>query len=125
MKSLRDITIQVRLTGKESAMIDSLSEKVYGGASRSDIIRRVVVERFNKAFPQYLQAKKVMVAVGVPKEEITNEQFCEMNGGKVEMTDAGLKCVQLYPSGARSSHMVTNREGILKTFKHIESLRKK
>ena len=110
--------VQVRMSTGELSMLNDLSEKVYGGARRSDVVRRVIAERFNKAFPIYLRAKKGNSAVGVPPEELTDDQFCEKWGGKVYASDAGPKCVI-----GNWEMMLTDRENIQKRGKQLVEIK--
>lgn len=87
----RENSINVRMTDGELAMVEALSKK-YGGISFSDVIRRVVEERFSKAFPMYTR-KNETAGVGVPPVELTKEQICEMKGGRIEKNGSGLVCV--------------------------------
>ena len=88
MRIKRSININLRLTDREKAMIDALAT-YYGGVSSSEVLRRTLAERFNKAFPAY--TKKISGA-GIPDEELSQEQICEMLGGKVTKDASGPVC---------------------------------
>ena len=93
--SNRPNTIQIRLTAREVAMIESLAGK-FGDIPKSDVVRRCVADRFKKEFPEYLRNKQ---SPGIPEEDLTPEQICEMLGGKVSNNESGPVCVG--PNGRR------------------------
>lgn len=93
----RNHSISVRMTDREASMVEAMAKK-YGDISFSDVFRRCVQERFSKVFPAYVK-KKDEIGAGIPDEELTQEQICEMLTGKVIKNDAGLACFE--PNGLR------------------------
>lgn len=108
--------VQVRMGDKDIAILDTLGEEVYGGAGRADVIRRVLTERFNKAFPPYLREKKKGKLVEIPEEELTPEQACEAAGGKVETVE-GVKMCVFKMSASMESHVPLTKPELFKKYK--------
>lgn len=82
----RSNTIQIRTTTGEQKMVESLCDRL-GGIPKSDLIRRLIQERFRKEFPVYIVNKK---GNNSPLEvNLTNEQKCERRGGKPVRDGAG------------------------------------
>ena len=124
MRQIKHNLVQVRMSTGELAVLDDLAEKIYGGAGRSDVIRRVISERFNKAFPMYLRGKVFNGPVGVSEEELTDEQFCEKWGGKVVNSEAGKMC-QLQSGGSLLKMLISDRTSIEKNAKKIQAFKKR
>lgn len=87
----RRINLQSRLTEGEVKMVEELV-KAYGGIDKSDLVRRLIQEKYRKEFPVYMvkgpERKKL------EEVALSDEQFCEQCGGTVfkDSVDGKLKC---------------------------------
>src|SRR3990167_9839458 len=88
--------LQSRLTDGEVKMVEALCERL-GGIKCSDMIRRLIQERYKKEFPVYMEKRGTITSLG---EDLTPEQICEMNGGKVYKGDNGMVMCGLTVGGA-------------------------
>ena len=107
MRIKREHSINVRLTSKEKAMVDALSDSL-GGLSDSDTVRQCIGDRFRKAFPHYVR-KGESAGAGTPKDELTQEQIVEMLGGRVMMYE-GVKHGE-FKQGAMVSRIILSMIG--------------
>ena len=112
--------VQFRVSDREWNMLTALCERF--GARTSEYVRGLLHEKFLKVFPKYTE-KKGRENPALQEEDLTDEQFCEMWGGKVMRTDAGYVCRQS-SGGGTYSNLVSNREGIKANGKMIAGLKK-
>lgn len=93
----RNKSLNIRLTDGELLMIQALSKK-YGDISFSDVMRRCVQERFSKVFPVYLEKSGYIKPLKIPEQQLTDEQYCESVGAKVESgTEGNIMCFVAKP----------------------------
>lgn len=83
--------VNICFDDQETVLLESLKNK-YGG-TLPQVVRDAVKFRYDKTFPPYARGKKGSEATAMtPEAELTNEQKCEMNGGKVIIRDGIPTC---------------------------------
>lgn len=76
--------LQIMVSDGEQKMIEQLCERF--SCNASELVRGYVRDQHKKVFPAYGAGKRIK-----PIEEvITDEQYCEMFGGRVGKNDAGI-----------------------------------
>lgn len=106
-------SINIRMTDGELLMVKALSVK-YGNISFPDVVRRCVQERFSKVFPIYLEKSGYIKPLKTPepKQELTDEQFCELCGMKPfrDKESGNMRCGYKIPGGSFWSVDIKNRD---------------
>ena len=79
--------IILSVSDREKEMIEKVCSVT--GKNKSEFIRSLITDRFLKMFPPYKGDKSHPL---VPVEDLTQEQICEINNGKLVKNDGLLMC---------------------------------
>lgn len=120
-KPKKDYSIFARVSDIEFKMFLQVCGKL--GIGQGELVRRMIEEKFNKTFPPYSTRKEATGAhneIDPNKVEITDEQFCEANGGKVVTNAGGGKSCELFNGISTMIIPLSDRDGIQFRAKQME-----
>jgi hypothetical protein len=110
----KEIRITFCINDREKEMLEACLKQ--SGKCISEFIRGLLNREYDKLFPPYLTSP-TLAAKRVPKEELTNEQICEMKGGKVGMREGIEVCIKkVGESSTKSVPLSRISEGTFKYF---------
>ena len=91
MKNKKERLVSFRISSREEEMMNALCE--YLGSRPGEMLRGLIVTRYTKLFPRYTQTRQEKVAAAaMAVEDLTPEQLCEREGGRVVNRDGVMMC---------------------------------